>query len=316
MLNKKIMIIGGTGALGKTLLARYIKDNDIIVLSRDEHKHYNLKKRYPNVNFIVGNVKDKKSIQRVINLHRPEVIINAAALKHVPICEANIYESVRVNIIGHQNLIDCVLEAPYSLESLVFISTDKACNPLNVYGMCKFISERLYVDFSINQSKTKVVITRYGNVLQSTGSVIPFFKSLLREEDCESLPITDYEMTRFLMTLDEAVDLIHWAYSHPDSHGNIVVPKMKSLRITDLAKVLSKYIVGEQVHLKEVGKRPGEKVHESMINKEESTRTLEFEDYFMITNNQKSNTEWTYSSADHILEYGAIESFLKDRGVL
>jgi len=316
MLNKKIMIIGGTGALGKTLLSRYVKDNDIIVFSRDEHKHYSLKKRYPNVNFIVGNVKDKSSLQRAVNLHKPEIIINAAALKHVPICETNIYESVKVNIIGHQNLIDCVLEAPYDLESLIFISTDKACNPLNVYGMCKFISERLYVDFSINQNRTKVVITRYGNVLESTGSVIPFFKSLLGNKGNDSLPITDHGMTRFLMTLGEAVELIHWANEHPDSHGKIVVPKMKSLRITDLAKALSRHIIGEEIQLREVGKRPGEKVHESMISPEESIRTVEFEDYYMITNDVKSNTEWIYSSADHTLEHDAVMPFLKDRGVL
>lgn len=316
MLNKKIMIIGGTGALGKTLLSRYAKNNDIIVFSRDEHKHYSLKKKYPNVAFVVGNVKDKTSLQRAINLHKPEVIINTAALKHVPICETNIYESVKVNIVGHQNLIDCVLQAPYDLESLIFISTDKACNPLNVYGMCKFIAERLYVDFSINQSKTKVVISRYGNVLESTGSVIPFFKSLLNDKTNRSLPITDYGMTRFLMTLEEAVDLIHWAYEHPDSHGRIVVPKMKSLKITDLAKALSKHITGKQIELEEVGKRPGEKIHESMISKEESIRTIEFEDYYMITNDVRPGPEWIYSSADHTLKSDVVTSFLKDRGVI
>ena len=236
MINKKILIIGGTGALGKTLIEKYHRNNTIIVFSRDEHKHYHLQKQYPNVTSIVGNIREKNSVMNVLIRFNPEVVINAAALKHVPICEDNPYESVKTNIIGHQNVIECV-GLHKNIESLIFVSTDKACKPINVYGMCKSISEQLYVSFAKQQRDTKVVMVRYGNVLESTGSVIPYFKQLL-EDGSDHLPITHFDMTRFLLTLDQAVDLIGWAYGNDDSHGKIVVPKVKSLKVTDIDNVL------------------------------------------------------------------------------
>ena len=142
MKNKKILIIGGTGALGKTLIKRYYNDNEIIVLSRDEHKHYHLLKKYPKIKSVVGDVRDKDSVMNTLLRFKPNVVINAAALKHVPICEDTPYESVKTNIIGHQNVIECV-NLYDELESLIFVSTDKACKPINVYGMCKAISEQL-----------------------------------------------------------------------------------------------------------------------------------------------------------------------------
>ena len=142
--DKRILIIGGTGALGKTLVKRYYDDNDIIVLSRDEHKHYYLQKEYPNVYSIIGDVKDKSSIKNCLLRFKPHIVVNAAALKHVPICEDDPFESVKTNIIGHQNIIESVNEFG-DIETLIFVSTDKACNPINVYGMCKAISEKLYI---------------------------------------------------------------------------------------------------------------------------------------------------------------------------
>ena len=227
MNSKKLMIIGGTGALGRTLIERYNRDNDILVFSRDEHKQYQ-----------IGDVKDKDSLLQAINEYKPDIVINTAALKHVPICEDNPYESVKTNIIGHRNLIDCIQLSNHKIETLIFISTDKACKPINVYGMCKAISERLYIDYANKQKDVKVVLCRYGNVLESTGSVIPYFKKLLQNGD-KSLPITDERMTRFTITLKESVELIDWAYNHSESHGAIVVPKLKSMFITDLAKVLA-----------------------------------------------------------------------------
>ena len=167
--NKKILIIGGTGALGKTLVKRYYDSNEIIVLSRDEHKHYHLQKEYPTVHLIIKNC---------LMRFKPDIVVNAAALKHVPICEGDPFESVKTNIMGHQNIIESVTEVG-DIETLIFVSTDKACNPINVYGMCKAISERLYVEYAKQRGTPKVVLVRYGNVLESTGSVIPFFKSLL-----------------------------------------------------------------------------------------------------------------------------------------
>ena len=232
--NKRIFIIGGTGALGKTLLSRYYDTNEIIVFSRDEHKQVNLSRVFPDVTFHIGDVKDKNSIKNSLLRFKPQIVINAAALKHLTICEDDPFESVKTNIIGHQNVIESVTEVG-DVETLIFVSTDKACNPINVYGMCKAISEKLYIEYAKQRDIQKVVLVRYGNVLESTGSVIPFFKGLL-DKGRKSLPITDERMTRFLLSLDESVDLIEWAFNHKESHGNIVVPNIKALGVVDLAK--------------------------------------------------------------------------------
>ena len=228
MKNKVILILGGTGALGKTLMKRYYQDNTIIVFSRDEHKHYELLKTYPDFISVIGDIKDKNVIRNTLNRYCPDVVINTAALKHVPICEDNPFESVKTNIIGHQNVIE-ECEANGTVDTLIFVSTDKACKPINVYGMCKAISEQLYVNYAKHQRDTKVVIVRYGNVLESTGSVIPFFKSILEDRVLDHIPITHMDMTRFLLTLEQATDLIHWAYEYHKSHGKIAVAKVKSL---------------------------------------------------------------------------------------
>ena len=314
MKNKTILIIGGTGALGKTLTKRYYNNNDIIILSRDEHKHVNMGREYPRITYHIGDVKDIDSIRNVIEDYKPHVVINTAALKHVPVCESNPYESVNVNILGHQNLIQSVKRSNHRIETLMFISTDKACAPINVYGMCKAISERLYVDFANSQNDIKVCLCRYGNVLESTGSVIPFFKDLLNSGSTE-LPITHKDMTRFLLTLDHAVDLIEWSYNHPESHGNIIIPKIKALKITDIAKSLGK-AYGDKVTLKYVGIRPGEKLHEAMISETESFRTKEYDDYFMITDNIINENSWSFSSDISLMLPEETDIFLLKSGVI
>ncbi len=314
MKNKKIMIIGGTGALGQTLTKRYHHKNNILVFSRDEHKHVNLKNTYPNISYQIGDVKDKDSLLQVINEYKPDVIINTAALKHVPVCEENPYESVKTNIIGHRNLIDCIQLSNHQIETLIFISTDKACKPINVYGMCKAISERLYIDYANKQSKIKVVLCRYGNVIGSTGSVIPFFQKLL-DSGKKTLPITDKRMTRFMITLDESVELIDWAYNHPESHGTITVPKLKSIFITDLAKVLANSY-DRDVELEYVGIRPGEKIHEEMVSLEESLRSIESKKYFMITDDVINNDVWSFSSDTTVIPFDEIKDFLIKKGVI
>ncbi len=315
MKNKKIMIIGGTGALGKTLIRRYNDDNDILVFSRDEHKQVKLKNMFNGVKYQIGDVKDKDSLLQAINEYKPDVVINTAALKHVPICEENPYESVKTNIIGHRNLIDCVQLGNHQIETLIFISTDKACKPINVYGMCKAISERLYIDYANKQDKVKVVLCRYGNVLESTGSVIPFFKKLL-EEGNTTLPITDKRMTRFTITLDESVELIDWAYNHENSHGTITVPKLKSMFITDLAKVLGEKYSKDKIELDFVGIRPGEKLHEEMVSLEESLRSIESDKYFMITDNIIHDDVYSFSSDKTVISLEEIEPFLIEKGVI
>jgi len=315
MKNKTIMIQGGTGALGQTLTKRYLEGNKIIIFSRDEHKQVNLSRKFPDVTFHIGDVKDKDSVLQALNEYKPDVVINTAALKHVPICEDNPYESVKTNIIGHKNLIDCVSLCKHPVETLMFISTDKACKPINVYGMCKAISERLYIDYANKQSDIKVVLCRYGNVLESTGSVIPFFQGLL-EKGVQELPITDKRMTRFLITLEESVDLIDWSFNHPESHGNIIVPRLESMKMTHLATELGKNYGHEDIKLNYVGIRPGEKIHEEMVSLEESLRSKTFEKYFMITDNVINEEAWSFASDTVIMDAEEVKSFLIDKGVI
>ena len=311
--NKRIFIIGGTGALGKTLLSRYYDTNKIIVFSRDEHKHFFLKKDYPKIKSVIGDIRNKNSISNALMRFSPDIVINAAALKHVPICEENAFESVQTNIIGHQNVIESV-NAFGSVKTLIFVSTDKACKPINVYGMCKAISEQLYIGYAQQQSTTKVVLVRYGNVLESTGSVIPYFKELLNR-GCSYLPITHFNMTRFLLTLNQAIDLIEWAYNRDDSHGKIAIPKVKALKVVDIAKVLSKSYGGEKIELKEVGIRPGEKLHEEMISGEEWMRTEEHDNFLIGTENIRDEQK-SYNSYDSLMDGSEAYKFLKESGVL
>jgi len=313
--NKTILIIGGTGALGQTLTTRYFKDNKIVIFSRDEHKQVNLSHKFKDVIFQIGDVKDKESLLQAVNEYKPNIVINTAALKHVPICEDNPYESVKTNIIGHKNLIDCIQLSNHRIETLVFISTDKACKPINVYGMCKAISERLYIDYANKQDDIKVVLCRYGNVLESTGSVIPFFKNLL-DSGVKKLPITDERMTRFLLSLEESVDLIEWAFNHKESHGNIVVPNIKALGVVDLAKQIGKKYGFDDIELEMVGIRPGEKLHEEMVSLEESLRTKEYKKYFMITDKVINKDVFSFSSDKSLMSNDETYNFLKKRLVI
>ena len=328
MKDKRILIIGGTGALGKTLIKKYHQDNTIMIFSRDEHKHVDLLKEYPNIKSHLGDIRDKDSITNSFSRFKPQVVINTAALKHVPICEENAMESVKTNILRHQNLIE-VTSNFNNLETLIFVSTDKACKPINIYGMCKAISEKLYYNYAESSENTKVVMVRYGNVLESTGSVIPYFKSLL-ESGQDYLPITHPDMTRFLLTLDDATDLISWAYKYKQSHGKIAVPKIKAMKVTDIADCLIKEKINEKqmsmafatdgddevdVELKIVGIRPGEKLHEELISTEEWLRTEEHDNYLIGT--EPINEElWSYNSKDSLMDSSETYKFLQDSGVI
>jgi len=331
MKNKTILILGGTGALGKTLIRRYQDNNKIIVFSRDEHKHVNMQKLTEfnsDIQYKIGDVKDADSIRNSIDEFKPDVVINTAALKHVPICESNVLESVNVNIIGHQNLIDSIRRSTHKIETLIFISTDKACKPINIYGMCKAISEKLYLDFARKQTDIKVCLVRYGNVLESTGSVIPFFKRLIESGE-KSLPITDYGMTRFLLSLEQATDLIQWSYDNEKSHGKIAIPKVKSFLITDIARCLIKYSNAD-CELHEVGIRPGEKIHEEMISTEEWLRTEDGGENYLINQerldffapgepsptNSKTKEIDSYNSKNSLMGFDEAYEFLVKTGVL
>tara|TARA_Y100000114_G_scaffold28783_1_gene24549 strand:- start:498 stop:1457 length:960 start_codon:yes stop_codon:yes gene_type:complete len=319
MINKRIMIIGGTGALGKQLTERWKSGNDILIFSRNEHKQEEMKRKYPEALYRIGDVKDKESILRNMYEFKPNVIVNTAALKTVWVAQDNPYETILTNIVGHQYLIDCVRECRHQIESLMFISTDKACSPVNVYGMSKGIAEQMYVNFAKEQTDIKVALCRYGNVLDSTGSLIPVFKDMIKK-GAESLPITNFDMTRFLITLDEAIDLIEWSYQSPDSHGKIIVPKLESMKIIDFAKAIAKSLGKDDIKFHKIPIRDGEKLHEEMISSIEMQRTENTDsEKYMAINWERNNEDYNHTplnSQFHVMDEDDTYLFLLDKGVL
>ena len=319
MINKRIMIIGGTGALGKQLTERWKSGNDILIFSRNEHKQEEMKRKYPEALYRIGDVKDKESILRSMYEFKPNVIVNTAALKTVWVAQDNPYETILTNIVGHQYLIDCVRECRHQIESLMFISTDKACSPVNVYGMSKGIAEQMYINFAKEQTDIKVALCRYGNVLDSTGSLIPVFKDMIKK-GAESLPITNFDMTRFLITLDEAIDLIEWSYQSPDSHGKIIVPKLESMKIIDFAKAIAKSLGKDDIKFHKIPIRDGEKLHEEMISSIEMQRTENTDsEKYMAINWERNNEDYNHTplnSQFHVMDEDDTYLFLLDKGVL
>ena len=319
MKNKKIMIIGGTGALGKSLTNRWYNKNDILIFSRNEHKQEDMRRDFPNALYRIGDVKDKESVLRSMYEFKPDVIVNTAALKTVWVAQDNPYETILTNIVGHQYLIDCVRECRHQIESLMFISTDKACSPVNVYGMSKGIAEQMYVNFAKEQTDIKVALCRYGNVLDSTGSLIPVFKDIINK-GAESLPITNFDMTRFLITLDEAIDLIEWSYNSPKSHGKIIVPKLKSMKIIDFAKAIAKSCGKEDIEFHKIPIRNGEKLHEEMISSIEMQRTEgTTSEKYMAIGWERNNEDYHHTplnSEFYVMDSKDAYPFLLDKGVL
>lgn len=282
--NKSILITGGTGSFGKKftemILEKY-DPNKIIIYSRDEFKQDMMKKefinRYPDkiskLRFFIGDVRDKERLYRAFN--DVDYVIHAAAMKQVPACEYNPFEAIKTNIHGAQNIIDAALDK--GVKKVVALSTDKAVNPINLYGGTKLVSDKLFISGNAYSGENGTVfsVVRYGNVAGSRGSVIPFFNRLLKG-GADELPITDFEMTRFWITLEEGVNLVFKALEESKG-GETYISKIPSFKITDLAKALK-----EDVKLKEVGIREGEKLHEVMITKDDSRTTYEYEKHYII----------------------------------
>lgn len=275
----RYLIFGGTGSLGKKLIERLLPANSVAVYSRDEAKHWTIKNELAegqlalrskeSLKFFVGDIRDAHRVRDVIRQHNPQIIIVAAALKQVDTCELSPTESVATNLLGTQNVINAVNElAGRELTAgvkVLFVSTDKACAPVNVYGMCKSISERLITS---QQSKYATFFcVRYGNVLESRGSIIPLFK--YQAEHSDALTVTDPEMTRFVMTLDDSVDLIQETLVS-GKNGETWIPVLPAMKIGDLAEIFAEI---SKKPIKIIGLRPGEKQHEDLINESESVRT-------------------------------------------
>lgn len=284
IIGKKILIVGGSGSLGNQLIKTYIGENEIINYSRDENKHWSMELHYQSKKLknVIGDIRDITKIRQTLLRHKPNIIIIAAALKHIDRCEYEINESLNTNIIGIQNILDTIetnLDQLVDLETVCFISTDKACSPVNVYGMCKSICEGLIVEKSKYIPNIKFVCVRYGNVLNSRGSIIPILENKCQDPNYKELTLTSASMTRFIMTLEESVQLIEYAILNGES-GDICIPKLKSMKIEDLFKLFSeKYSKNIRIS----GLRSGEKIHESLINDTQSLRTLDKGNYYHIT---------------------------------
>ncbi len=277
--NKTILITGGTGSFGKkcteTLLTRY-KPKKVIILSRDELKQFEMAQQFPdsrydNIRFFIGDVRDKERLYRAF--HGVDVVIHAAALKQVPAAEYNPFEAVKTNILGAENIINVAIDQ--GVKKVIALSTDKAANPINLYGATKLCSDKLFIagNAYVGREKTCFSVVRYGNVLGSRGSVIPFFQE---RKKTGVLPITDPRMTRFWITLEQGVDFVLRCLDLMVG-GELFVPKLPSMNIMDLAKAIA-----PECRTEIIGIRPGEKLHEVMIPREEARRTLEFKDHYIL----------------------------------
>ncbi|MGM0508494.1 MAG: UDP-N-acetylglucosamine 4,6-dehydratase (inverting) [Fusobacteriota bacterium] len=284
MLNDKtILLTGGTGSFGnkfvEMVLDKY-NPKKIIIYSRDEFKQYKMKQsikdkeKLKKLRFFIGNIRDKDRLYRAFN--GVDFVIHAAALKQVPACEYNPFEAIKTNILGAKNIVDAAIDR--GVKKVVALSTDKAVNPVNLYGGTKFVSDKLFISGNayVGEQETVFSVVRYGNVAGSRGSVIPFFDKLLNE-GANKLPITDFRMSRFWISLEEGVNLVFKALKESKG-GETYISKIPSFKITDLAKAMG----GKDIILEEVGIREGEKLHEIMVTPEDSKMTYEYKKHYII----------------------------------
>ncbi len=277
--NKNILITGGTGSFGKKfteIILKQYKPNKIIIFSRDELKQYEMAQEFNNkcMRYFIGDVRDADRLKKAMK--DIDFVIHAAALKHVPIAEYNPMECIKTNIHGAQNVIDAALDN--NVEKIIALSTDKAANPVNLYGATKLASDKLFVAANnlAGTQNTSFSVVRYGNVIGSRGSVIPYFKKLLNN-GATKLPITDIKMTRFFITLDDGVNFVLKNFQRMQG-GEIFIPKIPSMKIIDLANTMAPNLPHDII-----GIRPGEKLHEIMCPADDSHLTLEFDDHYVIT---------------------------------
>lgn len=275
--NKTILVTGGTGSFGNTFVPMTLKKYNprkLIILSRDEMKQWNMAKLYsddPRVRFFIGDVKDRDRMYRALD--GVDYVVHAAATKIVPTAEYNPFECIKTNISGAMNIIDACIDK--GVKGVVALSTDKASSPVNLYGATKLASDKLFVagNHYAGAKDTRFSVVRYGNVMGSRGSVIPFFMSIKDQGD---IPITDNRMTRFMISLEQAVELVWHAFEDMVG-GEIYVKKIPSMKMTDLARVIA-----PNSKQKIIGIRPGEKLHEQMISSEDALSTYEYKEHFKI----------------------------------
>ena len=335
---KRVLITGGTGSLGQVLTSRILSKElgtpgKVIIFSRDEAKQHAMRLDYQHrraatdeviyhnfeklLEFRIGDIRDYDSVASV--LRRVDIVFSAAALKQVPTCEYFPFEAVRTNIGGPQNIVRAIQELSLPVEIVVGVSTDKACKPINIMGMTKAIQERIFITANLHAPKTRFVCVRYGNVLASRGSVIPLFLEQIRAGG--PVTITLKEMTRFLLSLDRAVDTIFAAATGAQT-GETYVPRVSSARVLDIAMVM----IGERnIPIQYTGIRPGEKIHEILVSEEECFRTVARGDYYAIrpilpelggSGEGAPVLESEYCSRDNTLDREALRSLLSEAGFL
>lgn len=284
--NKTVLVTGGTGSFGKKFIrkALILGVKKIIVFSRDELKQYEMKQQFTDerIRFFIGDVRDKERLYRAFD--GVDIVIHAAAMKHVEACEYNPFEAVKTNIHGAQNIIDAAIDQ--GVEKVIALSTDKACSPINLYGATKLASDKLFIAANayVGDKHTKFAVVRYGNVVGSRGSVVPFFQKM---RETGTLPVTDERMTRFWITLEHGVQFVIDSLGRMHG-GELFVPKIPSMNVIDLAKA-----IGPECKIEIVGIRPGEKLHEAMITEDDARHTIEFDDYYVI------QPEFNWWSADY-----------------
>jgi FlaA1/EpsC-like NDP-sugar epimerase len=336
--NKRVLITGGTGSLGKVLVRRILSDEmghpkQVVIFSRDEAKQHYMRLEYLQrkaatdeviyqnfkelLAFRIGNVRDFHSVSAAVR--NADVVINAAALKQVPTCEYFPYQAVETNIGGPENIVRAIREHNLSVETVIGISTDKACKPVNVMGMTKAIQERVFVSANLDNPNTRFVCVRYGNVLASRGSVIPLFHDQIRNGG--PITITTPDMTRFLLSLDDAVDTVFAALQFSE-RGETYIPIALSANVVDIADVL---IDDRPIEKTFIGIRPGEKTHEILISEEEISRTIKRGNYYVISSilpelrgNGKSEPVRTveYSSGHDVMSKEELHTLLTERDLL
>ena len=331
--NKVILITGGTGFLGKHLIEKILGYNpqSIRIFSRDEVKHHLVQEKFSyhhKLRYLIGDIRDYTRLQKACE--NVDIVIHAAALKRLDILEYNVEEAIKTNVLGTLNVVNACLRC--NVEKAIFISTDKACSPVNTYGSCKFIGERIFTESNFSKGNKRTIFTcvRYGNVLESTGSVIPFFESKIKSG--EKIPLTHPMMTRFIISPQQAVELVFDALNYSIG-GEVFIPQLPAFKIIDLIEILKeKHNTTNETKL--IGLRPGEKIHELMINDAEMNRVYKFKERYIITslierynnlteieyikNGQKltdSNMK-KYSSKDAIIPKSEVKELFKSYGLL
>lgn len=283
--NKKILLFGGTGSLGYEIVSRYLHlGNAIYNFSRDECKHWSMKldfHNHLNLHFIIGDIINYERVTSSIIRVNPDIIIIASAMKHIDQCELNQEACINTNLLGVKNILDTVESHKHNLatQCVLFVSSDKACNPINSYGMCKALSEQLVIEKAYYNPEIKFLNIRYGNVLNSRGSIIPLLHKIGNDPDKTHFTLTHPDMTRFVMTLAQSVDLIEYAILNGES-GDTIIPSLISMRVIDLLEIFSAHYGNKPII--QIPVRPGEKMMEALINETQSGRMIAKNGYYHI----------------------------------